>query len=864
MKKINYYLALCLLFFISVGAYAGNTRVIGYFPSYRATTDVSAQCAKMTDIIFSFINPKTDGSLETGNANDDLWGFDLNKFTIVKDAASTKGTNLWIALGGADAYDQRAARLSSVCNNSTYLNTLATALVNFATTYGCYGISIDWEFPKDVTAQNGHLALLQALSTKIATSSNKNLKVAIAVGGETSGTINHTQYLSSTLFSSNAALVSEWHIMAYDFPQSYNASHSTVADSKTSMEGWNAKGVPYSKMVLGVPFYGVDANRSSNKPSYRDLTPKGNTTYTSDLTNGYYYNGINTLKSKIDLVVTTKQAMGILIWDLGQDFAPSDQYSLLGGIDTYLSTLCPVPKPNLGPDKGVCAPNSITLDPGIPAVSGRVFTWYQDNVLMNAQSGITLSASAAGTYKVKIDQSGCYKEDEIVIVAGSPFTTAGANGCSGTSLQLSVTNPTVGKTYDWYDAASGGTKKGSGTTYSQVFNATTTLYVEEKAAGVVSYSTIPEDASVTLPTANTYWWLTQNAAQRIIVSSDLTVKSLRLMVNTLTGATFKIKVTNSANNSVVTEAGPFTIAAQGSAQSWQQTYYDATVNFLLPVGSYFIYPEVTSGKIAHLPNYTNENTQAGVYTVKKGMYRNYNNLYTFLEAEENDKTSYVHYGPFLKWVIETGANASCGRTPATATVVTCGPPTVTITAPTANQNFAFDNTAITLTATVVDETSVSSVSFEIWDGASKLATITPTANGSVYSATWTPTTWYSSKQYTLKVMGTDGTPSTTTKTVNFTVTSGVGVTEVLSATEVSVYPNPSTDNINVSVEVVQGGSASIEVYDLAGRSVYSTNSILIAGKNTSVISINTLNAGTYLLKVSVDGQSVNRSFSVVK
>ncbi len=864
MKKINYYLALCLLFFTTVGVYAGNTRVIGYFPSYRATTDVSAQCAKMTDIIFSFINPKTTGYLEQGNASDDVWGFDMNKFIIVRDAAASKGTNLWIALGGADQGDQRATRLSTISGNATTRGYMVTDLVNLAISNGCYGISIDWEFPKDVTSQTNHLSLLQALKSKIAASSNPNIKVAVAVGGETVGSVNHTKYLDQSLFSANASLVDEWHIMAYDFPTSYDAnSHSTVANATGALDGWNGKGVPYNKMVLGVPFYGVDAARSNNKPGYRDLTPKGNTTYTSDYTNGVYYNGITTLKAKIDLAVN-KQTMGVLIWDLGQDFAPSDQYSLLGGMDTYLSTLCPVPKPNLGPDKGVCGSNPITLDPGIPTASGRVFSWYKDNVLMNGQSGITLSVTAAGTYRVNIAQSGCYKEDEIIVVAGSPFITAGANGCSGTTLQLTVTNPTIGKTYDWYDQAVSGTKKGSGTTYSQVFNSTTTLYVEEKAAGVNTYtsSTAVVQANYAwngVPTTGVY-----ARADFLTVLTDLTLKSVRVFANGPGGATFTIKVLKASDNTLVAESSSNVIAADGTKQSWEYTLKDVNIGITLTPGEYFVTANVTAGSLAMKfdPAASTATTEAGVYSLGVHCHTNFGS--GFLKSETTDVNSYKNAGQLYNYVIETGANASCGRTAATATVVTCGPPTVTITAPTANQNFAFDNSAITLTATVTDETSVSSVSFEIWDGSTKLATITPTANGSVYSATWTATTWYSSKQYTLKVMGTDGTPSTTTQTVNFIVASGVGVVEVVSATDVNVYPNPSSDNVNVSVDVVKGGVSSLEVYDLAGRLVYSSNATLIAGKNLTAISVNNFNAGTYLLKVSVDGQSVNKTFSVVK
>ena len=867
MKKNNYFVAAFLLLLSTVGAYAGNTRVIGYFPSYRATTDVSAQCSKLTDIIFSFINSNTDGTLITGNASDATFGFDMNKYIIVRDAASLKGTNLWLAVGGADQPGLRAARLATVCGNSGYRDTYAAALIAFATapTTSCYGISIDWEFPTDAGAKAAHLAFMQLLRTKIAASSNPNLKLAMAVGGETTGQINHTQYLDASFFSSNANLVDEWHIMAYDFPTNYDGTyHSSLANATTSLEGWNGKGVPYNKMVLGVPFYGRGTNNRNLEIKYNDWTPSS-IIYNADLNAGYSYNGIVTLKAKVDLAVN-KAAMGILIWDLGQDLAPSHQYSLLNGIDAYVYTLCNIPKPNLGPDKGFCAPNAVTLDPGVASAGGRTFSWYKDNAIINGQSGLTYSASAAGTYKVVIDQgAGCSRSDEIAVVAGSPFITVGANGCVGDNLSLTVSNPTNGKTYDWYDQAVSGTKKGSGTSYSQVFNSNTTLYVEEKAAGVSTYT-----SSTALVQANYAWNGKPGAgvyarADFMTVVKDLTIKSVRVFANGPAGATFTIKVLKAIDNTLVSESSSNVIAADGTKQSWEYTLKDVNIGITLTPGEYFITANVTAGSLAMKfdPAASTVTTETGVYSLGIHCHTNFGS--GFLKSETSDVNSYKNAGQLYNYVIETGANASCGRTPATATVITCGPPTVTITAPTSNQDFPFVlNSTVTLTATVVDETSVSSVSFEIWDGLTKLETISPIQSGSVYSAVWTMTTYYTSKQYTLKVVAKDNLLNTTTQPQNFTVTSGVGAVEVLSFNDVKLYPNPASDNVNIAIDVTNGGAASLAVYDLAGRAIYSENSMLNAGKNTSTISAQNFAAGTYLLKVTLDGQSLNKSFSIVK
>ncbi len=875
MKKINYYFTLGFVFFITLGVNAGNLKVTGYFPSYRATTNVSAQCAMLTDIIFSFINPNSTGNLIKTNT-DATFGFDENKFIIVRDAASSNGTNLWLALGGADDSGIRTARLNDINANSTYRTTLATELVTYANANGCYGVSIDHEFPVGSTNITNHLAFLQALHTAILASTNVNLKVAVAVGGEYAGVANHLGYVDNSLFSTNANLVDEWHVMAYDMPvpngTGYDAnSHSSLNDARGTMEGWNTKGVPYNKMLLGVPFYARSSSNRANTLEYNNLGGTKSTNFGQDSYGTWYYNGCPTIQSKMELAYTTKQSMGILIWDLGQDFAPSDPYSLLKCINDKKAVMCPVPKPNMGADKGFCAPNTVTLNPGVPASAGRTFAWYKNNVLQ-VETTTTLAVSSAGTYRVKITEGSCYAEDEIIIVAGSPFTTTGASGCNGDNLILTVNNPDGAKTYDWYDAAISGTKKGSGTTYSQVFNSNTTLYVEEKATGVNTYTgAIQTYGDVELlggqfqamPYNNSY------RGQRITVLADLTVKYVRIYVSHAAGASGKIRVLKAVDNSLITESSTFTYATKTSTGSGYDIV-DLAVNFALTTGDYFIYPECTSGTLGFGANKGQAFTQSGVFEVEKNSYVDWSpgGTATFLTSEKND-AAHVHYGSLFKIVIETGANASCGRTAATATTVSCAAPVVAITKPTSNQNFPFDGNPINLAATVTSNLGIASVSFEIWDGVTKLATIVPSQNVSTFSATWTPTTWYSSRKYTLKAIATDTktpTAQVTNATVDFIVVSSTSTSELIPVTvsQVNLYPNPSSSNLNVNVSAAKAGAATISVYDLAGRTLFTSTQTISIGANISSVDVNSLASGSYILNVTMNGETVNKSFSVVK
>lgn len=811
-------------------ALTAQVTVLGYFPSYRDATTV--QYSKLTDIAFSFINPNTDGSLNQVNT-DATFGFDMTKFTVVKSNCASKNVKLWIALGGADDNNLRRDRLNSVCANSTYRAKLVSDLVSFAITHGLEGIDIDWEFPINTTMQTGHKNLITDLRAAINASSKPTLKISVAVGGEYKNAVNHLQYIDPTVIS-NSALVDKWNIMAYDFPVSYGVSHSSYADAQGSIEAWNQqKGIPYSKMLLGVPFYGKTSDASRTATDYKSLGGTASVNYTADSYGSIYYNGKTTLESKMDLIMG-KGGLGILIWDLGQDRATGN-YSLLDAIYTKAGTLCLVPKPNLGPDKGVCTGQSTTLDPGVATTSGRTFAWFKNNV-STGQTTPTISVNSAGTYKVSITQSGCTLTDEIVIVTGSSVTTTDASGCNDKSLTLSVNNPDGSKTYKWYDAASGGALLGTGTSYSAIFPTTKTVYVEEAAAGVVSYSS----SIATIPTGKYHSWggdtYTKGTAQRLVVETDLTVKSLRMIVSAKVGATFTIKVANSSNLTVLKTIGPWTAAGDGISADSKEAYYDVTTNLTLTPGSYFIYPEVTAGKWGFINGPTfQEDKQAGVFTLKGSMYQASATV-PFTEGDEG-KSWWSAYGPFLDWKIETGANASCGRTAATATVQQCGPPSISISSPTATTYYR--GTPISFSSSITDEGTVSSVVYEVYKGAVLVQTLTVSQTGSTYTSSWTPTV--TGTDYSFKVTATDNEGNPSTKTVNFTVDFPIGV-GTLSANSVQLYPNPSESAFQLNVD--GASSYDVYVYSVSGQLLESQN---VSGTATSFGS--TLNSGLYLVKV---------------
>ena len=68
------------------------------------------------------------------------------------------------------------------------------------------GISVDWEFPDPGTEVANHVKLIEELTSEIAASSNPNIKIGVAVGGEYKGSANHLNYIHTDLFNSNCVI----------------------------------------------------------------------------------------------------------------------------------------------------------------------------------------------------------------------------------------------------------------------------------------------------------------------------------------------------------------------------------------------------------------------------------------------------------------------------------------------------------------------------------------------------------------------------------------------------------------------------------------------------------------------------------
>jgi hypothetical protein len=71
---------------------------------------------------------------------------------------------------------------------------------------------------------------------------------------------------------------------------------------------------------------------------------------------------------------------------------------------------------------------------------------------------------------------------------------------------------------------------------------------------------------------------------------------------------------------------------------------------------------------------------------------------------------------------------------------------------------------------------------------------------------------------------------------------------------VQVYPNPANDYLNILIHSVNiNESARIELMDVMGRTVISSQTDLFSGSQRQQLDARHLPAGTYLLQVTLDG-----------
>jgi len=291
-------------------------KVIAYIPNWIDLNSFSTtiQYSKLTHINIAFENPDANGYLSFNSGSN-----------AIINAAHAQNVKVFVSLAGGSASENAAIRanyfnLISPANRTAFIQ----KIYDYVITHNFDGVDVDLEGP----AINGDYGgFVIALANKLH-SGGKQITAALSEG-----------YGGANVPASTFAAYDWINIMAYDATGPWNTAnpgpHSPYSMAVNQFNYWTGRGLPASKAIIGLPFYGYGFGAAANQGiSYANIIAQYPGSENQDqVGNTIYYNGIPTIKAKTTFAI--QNAGGVMIWELSQDAVGSK--SLLTAINQVIT-----------------------------------------------------------------------------------------------------------------------------------------------------------------------------------------------------------------------------------------------------------------------------------------------------------------------------------------------------------------------------------------------------------------------------------------------------------------------------------------------------------------------------------------------
>lgn len=459
-----------------------------------------------------------------------------------------------------------------------------------------------------------------------------------------------------------------------------------------------------------------------------------------------------------------------------------------------------------------CSGQSVTID-AVASGSGSGYTYLWSNGATTSSIVVT----SPGSYAVTITESSqCHSlsnsVDVVVDPDETPSITAAADTvfCSGDSVMLSSSAAT---SYLW---SNGETTQTIYATQSGVYTVQTQGLCQQWTSNVISVNAHPSPAP-------------------------------------------------SANDVVLPAPGTATLTATGNNVVW---FADPTGGSPLASGSNYTTPTITSDTVFYAEDsyeYGGGSAIGGLMyhpggTASAQYSGNTVNAYEIFTANQNCILKSVKVYTDMAGVRTFELRSSTGtvlqdttiNVPVDTTVVNLN---FTLTAGTSYQlgtNSAQNNTSFGFVSPRLRRTNSSTLvqyPYDVIVGGNSMVTITNSSQGS--------SLFYYFYEWNIEEMPVVCTSPRTAVHVSI---NPVGIASIVNDNDVRIYPNPSSDNIHVSLKNRTSNETSVVIYDMLGKMVYSEN--YTSATDAKTISVKDFKAGVYEITVSNGGKVYHSRFIV--
>jgi len=97
----------------------------------------------------------------------------------------------------------------------------------------------------------------------------------------------------------------------------------------------------------------------------------------------------------------------------------------------------------------------------------------------------------------------------------------------------------------------------------------------------------------------------------------------------------------------------------------------------------------------------------------------------------------------------------------------------------------------------------------------------------------------------------------------FEVTHGVGIDEVL-ANELTIFPNPTSNDANIALNLVEANEVSIEIVNTLGQKVFASVANYAAGATTIALPVENFTTGLYYVNIRIANELTTEKLNIIK